>query len=160
VVKDPDQRVRRAIELVFERFASLGTISKVLKSLLEDGASLPRFRYGGPHHGELLWCRPTTTSIHGFLSNPAYAGAFVYGRRQSVRDGGTKGRVTKPMEEWSAIHHDVYPAYYISWEEFLAKTKSASGRTATASPRTRAALQGAGRRFCPGLRSAGTAAAG
>ena len=118
MVKDPDQRVRRAIELVFERFASLGTISKVLKSLLEDGASLPRFRYGGPQHGELLWCRPTTMSIHGFLSNPAYAGAFVYGRRQSVRDG-TKGRVTKPMEEWSAIHHDVYPAY-ISWEEFLA----------------------------------------
>ncbi|MCA1837277.1 MAG: recombinase family protein [Actinobacteria bacterium] len=106
------------MELVFERFASLGTISKVLKSLLEDGVSLPRFRYGGPHHGELLWLRPTTTSIHGFLSNPAYAGAFVYGRRQSVRDG-TKGRVTKPIEEWSAIHHDVYPAY-ISWEEFLA----------------------------------------
>src|SRR5215210_5065387 len=118
VVKDPDRRVRRAIELVFERFASLGTISKVLSSLLEDGASLPRFRYGGPHHGELIWCRPITTSIHGFLSNPAYAGAFVHGRRQSVRDG-TKGRVTKPMEEWTAVHRDVYPAY-ISWEEFLA----------------------------------------
>jgi DNA invertase Pin-like site-specific DNA recombinase len=118
VVKDPDQHVQRAIELIFERFASLGTISKVLGSLLEDGAALPRFRYGGPHHGELIWCRPTTTNIHGFLSNPAYAGAFVYGRRQSIRDG-TRGRVTKPMEEWSAIHHDVYPAY-ISWEQFLA----------------------------------------
>ncbi len=118
VAKHPDLRVRKAIELVFERFSQLGTISKVLKSLLEDGASLPRFRYGGPHHGELLWLRPTTTSIHGFLSNPAYAGAFVYGRRRSVRDG-AKGRVTKPMEEWTAIHHHVYPAY-VSWEEFLA----------------------------------------
>src|SRR5215218_10023450 len=97
VVKHPDQHVQRAIELVFERFASLGTISKVLGSLLEDGASLPRFRYGGPHHGELLWLRPTTTNIHGFLSNPAYAGAFVYGRRATVHDG-SKGRVTKPME--------------------------------------------------------------
>jgi DNA invertase Pin-like site-specific DNA recombinase len=119
VVKHPDRHVQRAIEFIFERFSSLGTISKVLKSLLEDGASLPRFRYGGPHHGELLWLRPTTTNIHGFLSNPAYAGAFVYGRRQSVRDGTTEGRATKPMEEWSTIHHDVYPAY-ISWEEFLA----------------------------------------
>jgi len=118
VAKHADLRVRRAIELVFERFSRLGTISKVLKSLLEDGASLPRFRYGGPHHGELLWLRPTTTSIHGFLSNPAYAGAFVYGRRRSVRDG-AKGRVTRPMEEWTAVHHHVYPAY-ISWEEFLA----------------------------------------
>jgi len=121
VVKNPDLHVQRAIELVFERFASQGTISKVLGSLLEDGASLPRFRYGGPHHAELIWCRPTTTNIHGFLSNPAYAGAFVYGRRQNVRDGaeGSPNRVTKPMEEWTAIHHGVYPAY-ISWERFLA----------------------------------------
>jgi DNA invertase Pin-like site-specific DNA recombinase len=121
VVKDPNQHVQRAIELVFERFSSLGSMSKVLHSLLEDGASLPRFRYGGPHHGELLWCRPTTTNIHGFLSNPAYAGAFVYGRRQNVRDGAedSPNRVTKPMEEWTAIHHGVYPAY-ISWERFLA----------------------------------------
>ncbi|MDP9412254.1 MAG: recombinase family protein [Actinomycetota bacterium] len=118
VVKHPDRRVQKAIELVFERFSALGTMSKVLKSLLEDGASLPRFRHGGPHHGQLIWCRPTTTSIHGFLSNPAYAGAFVYGRRQNVRDG-TKGRATKPMEEWTAVHKDVYPAY-VSWEEFLA----------------------------------------
>jgi DNA invertase Pin-like site-specific DNA recombinase len=121
VVKDPDQHVQRAIELVFERFSSLGTMSKVLGSLREDGASLPRFRYGGPHHGELLWCRLTTTNIHGFLSNPAYAGAFVYGRRTTIRGGakGSPNRVSKPMEEWTAIHHGVYPAY-ISWEQFLA----------------------------------------
>lgn len=121
VVKHPDLHVQKAIELVFERFSSLGTISKVLKSLLEDGASLPRFRYGGPHHGELLWLRPTTTNIHGFLSNPAYTGAFVYGRRATVHDGkeDSPNRTTKPMEEWTAIHHDVYPAY-ISWERFLA----------------------------------------
>jgi DNA invertase Pin-like site-specific DNA recombinase len=124
VVKHPDLHVRRAIGLVFERFASLGTISKVLNSLLEDGATLPRFRYGGPHHGELLWSRPTTTSIYGFLSNPAYAGAFVYGRRATVHDGAedSPNRATKPMEEWTAIHRDVYPAY-ISWEEFLANKR-------------------------------------
>ncbi|MBA3617594.1 MAG: recombinase family protein [Rubrobacteraceae bacterium] len=95
VVKHPDRRVQKAIALVFERFSALGTMSKVLKSLLEDGASLPRFRYGGPHHGELIWCRPTTTSIHGFLSNPAYAGAFVYGRRATVH-GGAVDRDTAP----------------------------------------------------------------
>jgi DNA invertase Pin-like site-specific DNA recombinase len=121
VVKHPDRRVQRAIELVFERFSALGTMSKVLKSLLQDGASLPRFRYGGPHHGELIWCRPTTTSIHGFLSNPAYAGAFVYGRRAAVHGGAesSPNRVTKPMDEWTAVHRGVYPAY-VSWKEFLA----------------------------------------
>ena len=121
VVKDPDSHVQRAIELVFERFASLGSMSKVLHSLLEDEVSLPRFRYLAPHQGELMWCRPTTTNIHGFLSNPAYAGAFVYGRRPMVRDGlkNSQSRTVKPMEEWAVIHQDVYPAY-ISWEQFLA----------------------------------------
>jgi DNA invertase Pin-like site-specific DNA recombinase len=126
VVKDPDSHVQRAIELVFERFSSLGSMSKVLHSLLEDEVSLPRFRYLGPHQGELLWCRPTTTNIHGFLSNPAYAGAFVYGRRPMVRDGGSPSgaknsqrRTVKPMEEWAVIRQDVYPAY-IRWEQFLA----------------------------------------
>jgi DNA invertase Pin-like site-specific DNA recombinase len=121
VVKDPDLHVQRAIELVFERFASLGSMSKVLGSLLAEGVSLPRFRYLAPHQGELMWCRPTTTNIHGFLSNPAYAGAFVYGRRPMVRDGSknSRSRTVKPMEEWAVIRQDVYPAY-ISWEQFLA----------------------------------------
>lgn len=121
VAKDPDLHVQRAIELVFERFASLGSMSKVLNSLLAEGVSLPRFRYLAPHQGELMWCRPTTTNIHGFLSNPAYAGAFVYGRRPVVRDGlkNSQSRTVKPMEEWAVIHQDVYPAY-ISWEQFLA----------------------------------------
>ena len=131
VAKDPDLHIQRAIELVFERFASLGSMSKVLHSLLEDGVSLPRFRYLAPHQGELMWCRPTTTNIHGFLSNPAYAGAFVYGRRPMAQDGSSpsgrspsaaknsQSRTVKPMEEWAVIHQDVYPAY-ISWERFLA----------------------------------------
>jgi DNA invertase Pin-like site-specific DNA recombinase len=157
VVKDPDRHVRRAIELVFERFSSLGTMSKVLGSLREDGASLPRFRYGGPHHGEILWVRPTTSSIHGILSNPAYAGAFVYGGRAKASDG-TKGRVSRPMEEWTAIRHNVYPAY-ISLEEFW-PTRSAYGKTATASPRASAAPTEMDRRCWPGLRSAGIVVSG
>jgi DNA invertase Pin-like site-specific DNA recombinase len=51
VVKHPDAHVRRAIALIFERFASLGTVPKVLKSLRGDGVLLPRFRYGGLHTG-------------------------------------------------------------------------------------------------------------
>lgn len=96
------------------------------RSSREDSVSLPRLRYGGPHRGEILWVRPTNSNVHGFLSNPAYAGAFVYGRRANVHNGGSPSgaedspnRVSRPMEEWTAIHHDVYPAY-ISWEQFLA----------------------------------------
>jgi hypothetical protein len=121
VLKHPDERVRGAISLVFEHFGSLGTVPKVLKSLREGEVLLPRFRYGGLHTGELLWVRPTNANIYSILCNPAYAGAFVYGRRAKARDGSASPdrRVNKPMEEWITIHKDMYPAY-ISWEEFLA----------------------------------------
>jgi DNA invertase Pin-like site-specific DNA recombinase len=121
VVKHPDEHVRGAIELVFERFGSLGTVPKVLKSLLEDEILLPRFRYGGLHTGELLWVRPTNANVYSILCNPAYAGAFVYGRSAKARDGSAHPdrRVNKPMEEWMTVHKDMYPAY-ISWEKYLA----------------------------------------
>ena len=65
--------------------------------------------------------RPTNANIYAILCNPAYAGAFVYGRRAKARDGSANPdrRVNKPMEEWIAVHQDMYPAY-ISWEEYLA----------------------------------------
>ncbi len=121
VVKHPNEHVRRAIELVFERFGSLGTVPKVLKSLRKDEVLLPRFRYGGLHTGEILWAKPTNANIYSILCNPAYAGAFVYGRRAKALDGSAdpNRRVNKPMEEWMTVHKDMYPAY-ISWEEFLA----------------------------------------
>jgi DNA invertase Pin-like site-specific DNA recombinase len=121
VVKHPDRHARKTLELVFERFRSLGTVPKVLKSLREDEVLLPRFRYGGLHTGELLWVRPTNANIYSILCNPAYAGAFVYGRRAKALDGSANPdrRVNKPMEEWMIVHQEMYPAY-IRWEEYLA----------------------------------------
>jgi DNA invertase Pin-like site-specific DNA recombinase len=121
VVKDPDARVQQAISLIFERFEKLGSAQKVLRSLRDDdGILLPRRQSGGPYAGQLLWKKPTDSAIYEILRNPAYAGAFVYGRHGAApdREPGSARRVHKPMEEWIAIHKDVYPAY-ISWEEFV-----------------------------------------
>ena len=90
VVKHPDERVRAALGLVFERFASLGTIPKTLRSLLDDGVLLPRLRHGAtrePQAGDIFWTRPSCASIYSILRNPAYAGAFAYGRFAKARDG-------------------------------------------------------------------------
>ncbi len=81
VVKDPDLQVQRSIELVFARFSSLGSCQKVLRSLRDDGILLPRRQHGGLHAGEVLWRKPTAAALIEILHNPAYAGAFVYGRR-------------------------------------------------------------------------------
>ncbi len=122
VVKDPDQQVQHTLELLFTRFAALGSCHQVLRSLREDGLLLPRRQTGGLHAGQLLWKWPSESAIYDILRNPAYAGAFVYGRRAGHpnRRPGQRGRLRhQPIAEWTVIRQGVYPAY-ISWEQFLA----------------------------------------
>lgn len=143
VVKDPDQQIRHALELVFTRFSALGSCSKVLRSLCDDGVVLPRRQTGGLHAGQLLWKRPTADAIYTILQNPAYAGAFVFGRQtlSSERRPGQRGRtLRRPPAEWTVIHHNVYPAY-ITWEDFMANQQRLAD---TASNYTRR-LRGAAR---------------
>ncbi len=121
VVKDPDQQVQHAIGLVFARFTALGSCQRVLRSLRDDGILLPRRQSSGPEAGQQLWKPPTESAVYEILRNPAYAGVFVYGRHAPDPDrlpGQRQRVVNRPIEEWTAIHHGVYPAY-ISWEQFL-----------------------------------------
>jgi len=121
VVKDPDRHVQKTISLLFERFEELGSAQKVLRSLRDDGVMLPRRQVAGERAGQLLWRRPNDAAIYDILRNPAYAGAFVYGRhgQDPDREPGSVRRIHKPIAEWIAVHKDVYPAY-VSWEEFVA----------------------------------------
>jgi len=124
VVKDPDDQVRHTIELVFETFATLGSARQVLQYFVQHELLLPRRQTAGFHKGELLWKRPSDAAVYDILRNPAYAGAFVYGRCQvdhTRQQPGhpTSGRLKRPMEEWTHIQRDVYPAY-ITWEQYLA----------------------------------------
>ena len=147
VVKDPDQQIQHTIELVFECFAALGTCQRVLRSLRDDGLLLPRRQVAGLHAGELLWKRPSAAAIYDILRNPAYAGAFVYGRigHHPDRPPGQARQVRRPMAEWTAVHQDVYPAY-ISWEQYLTNQQrlsdnaSAFARRARGAPREGTAL--------------------
>jgi DNA invertase Pin-like site-specific DNA recombinase len=124
VVKDPDDQVRHVIELVFARFAELGSCQKVLRFLKEHSILLPRRQTAGFHKGELLWKKPSAAAIYEILGNPAYAGTFVYGRRpkdptRQIPGRRATGFVRKPVAEWQHIQHDIYPAY-LSWEQYVA----------------------------------------
>jgi DNA invertase Pin-like site-specific DNA recombinase len=121
VVLDPDQRVRGAIALVFARFAQLGSCQQVLRGLRDDHLLLPRRQTAGLHAGQLVWKKPTDAALYDMLQNPAYAGAFVYGRHgpHPDRRPGQRARMAhRPMEEWT-VHRDAYPAV-ITWEEYVA----------------------------------------
>ena len=124
VVKDPDEQVRQTIDLVFAKFDELGSCQKVLRFFKQHSISLPRHQTGGFHKGELLWRNPSASAIYEMLGNPAYAGAFVYGRRRKdptcqIPGRHATGMVRKPMAEWQCIKHNAYPAY-ITWEQYLA----------------------------------------
>jgi DNA invertase Pin-like site-specific DNA recombinase len=140
VVKDPDLQVQRSIELVFARFTCLGSCQKVLRSLRDDALLLPRRQHGGLHAGEVLWRKPTAAALSEILHNPAYAGAFVYGRRPQHPDRrpGQQRQIRRPMEEWTSIHQGVYPAY-ISWEQFMANQTRLTDNASTFARRARGA---------------------
>src|SRR4051794_3656835 len=74
--KDPDRRVQEAIRLVFDKVAELGSARQALLWFHEHGLELPARR----SDGALIWRRPCYGSIHRMVTNPAYGGAYAYGR--------------------------------------------------------------------------------
>lgn len=116
VQKHPDREVQDRIALVFRIFLERRTASKVLQYFNQQQLMLPRL----DRFGDLVWKQPTISSIILFLKNPAYAGAFVYGRSRHPPRGTvqrTQGIKRLPIEQWKFRINDKYPAY-ISWETF------------------------------------------
>jgi DNA invertase Pin-like site-specific DNA recombinase len=119
---DPDEEVQAAIADLFKAFAQAGSAYGVV-GVFKD-RRFPRRAYGGAWAGELRWGRLTHARAVGVLSNPSYAGAYVFGRYRSQRvlrpDGTITTRTVElPRSEWAIViqnHH----AGYISWEQFLA----------------------------------------
>lgn len=114
VAKDPNREVQTRIELVFSSFLRLRSACKVLRFLNAERLLIPR-RDG---FDDLLWKKPTTAAILAILKNPAYAGAFAYGRSRTTRN--PAGQVTTrrlPQDQWRICIQDKYPAF-ISWETF------------------------------------------
>ncbi|WP_287106924.1 recombinase family protein [Mesorhizobium sp.] len=58
-------------------------------------------------------------AVTDMLKNPAYAGAFVYGRKcfRATSPSGRPQKTPRPMPEWRIVVKDKYPAY-VSWETF------------------------------------------
>lgn len=116
VVKDPDMAVQDRLMLVFDMFMQFRTAAKVMRVLNERGLDLPR----RDRHGDLRWTGATVSSVLSVLKNPAYAGAFVYGRtriREAAREGAQKLKAPRPMGEWRIVVKDRYPAY-IDWPTY------------------------------------------
>jgi len=123
VVLTPDEAVRQAIAVVFARFDELGSARQVLLSLRGDGLLLPRRDNGSTR---IRWAAATYPAVHDFLTNPAYAGAFVFGRTRTEKRVDTAGRlITRvrllPREEWAVLIPDHHVGF-ISWTQYETNT--------------------------------------
>src|SRR3981189_588173 len=121
IEKNPDQRVRDALQLVFSRFAEFQSARQVHIWLRDEGIELPVKSRAGEARG-VVWRLPAYNIVHNIPTNPIYAGAYAFGRttsKVSVEQGRKRVRrgVHRPMGEWDVLIKDHHEAY-ITWEEF------------------------------------------
>ena len=125
VAMDPNEEIRCAVADVFAAFKTTGSAYGVVGAFADR--PFPRRLYGGAWAGEVRWGRLTHGRALGLLSNPAYTGAYVFGRFRSQRwvdaEGVIRTRTIElPREEWAVVLQDHHPVY-IDWETFLANQR-------------------------------------
>lgn len=124
VLLHPDESVSAAIRAVFERFAEMGSARRVWLWFCSQGL---RFPLHSNTLQDIRWVTPTYTKIHQVLTNPFYAGVYVYGRTQQlsyIDEGGrVRTRIKKrPRTEWPVFIRDHHVGY-IDWTTFEANQK-------------------------------------
>jgi hypothetical protein len=116
VNKHADQEIQGRIGLVFDTFLRVRSVTKVVRTFNDQNLSIPRRN----RLKDIVWRKPTVAAVGCLLQNPAYAGAFVYGRTRSVPKHGSGRRSLQrrlPMDQWKICIRDKYPAY-IAWATF------------------------------------------
>jgi len=118
---DPDRRIQEAIRSVFERFVALGSARQVLLEFRSQGIMLPMFR-SNPCQAKVEWRLPVYCTVLRILTNPVYAGAYVFGKteaRTTVVEGRAKKTSghRKPTQAWTTLLRDHHSGY-ISWEQY------------------------------------------
>jgi DNA invertase Pin-like site-specific DNA recombinase len=148
-VLDPDEEIQAAVRDLFAAFTATGSAYGVVGAFAER--RFPRRAYGGAWAGEIRWGRLTHGRVLGILANPAYAGAYVFGRYRSRRtltpDGTIRTKlISLPLPEWGVLIRDHHPGY-ISWEMYLANRE----RVAAHCTHHGARPEREGRALCQGI---------
>ena len=116
-----DEQVRAAIERVYDLWERCGSARQVVAELAGEGVLLPRRNVG---ERRIRWEPADFGAVHDLLTNPTYAGAFVFGRNRQEktveRDGQVKISTVKvAMEDWAVCIPEHHPGY-VSWDQYLA----------------------------------------
>lgn len=150
IVKLADEAIRETIELVFSKFAELGSARQVVAYLAEHNVPLPHRQVS---EGTISWRRATYAAVHRILTNPAYAGVYGYGRSKTERYLDEAGQMRSrqvglPLSEWTVVipdHHEgfvSFDTYQANQERLRANWKAPRGEAGGAAREGPALLQG------------------
>ena len=120
VERDPDQRVQHAVRGIFAKLAELGSIRQVYKWYHREGLEVPVRHYQNGVH--LIWRVPTYATLNRILTNPLYAGIYVYPRTKT-RMRIVEGRLVKShghratAQDKSVLISNLFEGY-LSAEQF------------------------------------------
>ena len=116
-IKNPNIEVQSAVNLFFETFRMCGSATKMVRHYAKNGFKFPRDKSNGFKNKELIWSDLSSTRALDMLHNPAYAGIYAYGQRQSVATINGGKIKSKPVDEWHVVLKDHHEGY-ISEDEF------------------------------------------
>ena len=120
---DPDAQVRERLACLFDSFRRQGIARSVVRDLKQQGLDLPTRMTAREGYGTLIWKTPSLSAVIRILRNPAYAGAYVFGRweysgdRRSAKTGKVLPHQV-PMAQWR-VKIDAHHPAYLSWEEYV-----------------------------------------
>ena len=126
----PDEAVRTVIHQVFARFAETGSARRVWLWFRSEELTFPLQMHQG---GEIRWVEPSYTAIHHVLTNPVYAGAYVYGRTRQEIVLDAAGRRKKRLRhlsraEWQVLIPQHHPGF-IDWQTYEANQQRLARNT-------------------------------
>ena len=150
----PDEEVHARLRHLFAKFRELRSAKAVMRHFQEANFLVPVRPLDGPSPHDVVWRPASNARILQILKNPAYAGAYVYGRRRRTpigrrsgsRQGGTEAVAT---EDWPVCLKDAFPGY-IDWEEFMAN-RGGSRTMSIATMRTAMVYRARATRCCKAL---------
>jgi len=118
VMLSPDEAIRSAIGQVYALFAQLGSARQVMMTLRERGLRLPRRKAGARR---ITWAEASYPAVHDFLTNPAYAGAFAFGKTTTRTEIAGGKKVTRhrqlPQDQWEVLIPGHHPGY-LGWDAY------------------------------------------
>lgn len=150
VLFHPDQAVTKAIQCVFDKFTEMGSVRRVWLWFRSQDLVFPLQSNSFP---DIQWVIPTYTSIHQVLTNPVYAGAYVYGKTHQERFIDQSGLLRKrirrlPRSQWQVLiqrHHKGFidwNTYEMNQSRIANNTHPTAHQTAGAIREGAALLQG------------------